>query len=177
MTFSIKYLDDLWTFETEYAVDEKTRQMFEDMAGIRNRITWTDRNIADFLSGGGRLVTASFTRAQNEKEPFKEWADRMFRGHFKKENLENVEKSVLCVYDPGCLTVEDVNGIITMFRGLLPEKTNLQFGWIADDQVQEFSIRILTVEPTKLLDDCLNEFVSLIPKGKILLEKRRPHNS
>ena len=136
----INYRNECWNIKTgghQHHIEEKIRQIFEDLVSDHNSLHWTDKDIEHFLATEGSLFFESVTRIWSEENDYSDDVAIMI-GHFKK-----LEKIILCVYGPDEMIIADIHKIIV--KGVadsVSKDTDILVGWIVGKNSPQDGITI-----------------------------------
>jgi hypothetical protein len=143
--FFIKYREESWCLESKHHIDEKTRQIFEDLVNLSINY-WSDKDIEYFLATEGRLVSKRV-----ELPALDIYAFPNPKVIFFDEEIEKLKKIIVCVYDPASaytgMNYGILSKILNHITSHLPNDAEIQVGLICkkEQEGNDFYINLLAV--------------------------------
>jgi phage pi2 protein 07 len=106
--------NETWSFETKHYIDDKARQIFEDL--INKSIThWRYCDIEKFLETEGNLISKEIILPQN-KDDLRE----IFNLTFKNDDMKKLKQIIFCTY--GIIDDTECIEILKTIRKCLPDQ-------------------------------------------------------
>lgn len=119
-------------------LDQKVKQIFADLLGIRNRITWTDGDIEDFLATEENIIFECIPHI-----PLENFDASIAIPSLKQ--FHNSKKIIVCIYSNYGMNPVVFDKILTSLITSIPinrDKTGVLHGWINDEKADKNSVTI-----------------------------------